>query len=76
MSNNFKSVRLFNNIDTVNGHCEYCQEEAVLVAIVPEYYRCTNCGEDTKQHINGSIRYLQLTDLDKEFIKENGKAKL
>ena len=76
MSNNFKSIRLFNNIDTVNGHCEYCGEEAVLVAIVPEYYRCTNCGEDTKQHINGSIRYLQLTDLDKEFIKENGKAKL
>jgi hypothetical protein len=76
LSNNFKSIRLFNNIDTVNGHCEYCGEEAVLVAIVPEYYRCTNCGEDTKQHINGSIRYLQLTDLDKEFIKENGKAKL
>ena len=76
MSNNFKSIRLFNNIDTVNGHCEYCGEEAVLVAIVPEYYRCTKCGEDTKQHINGSIIYLQLTDLDKEFIKENGKAKL
>ena len=40
----FKSVRLFNNIDTVSGHCEHCGEEAVLVAIVPDYYRCTNCG--------------------------------
>ena len=76
MNSKFKTLRLFNNIDTVNGHCEYCGEETVLVAIVPEYYRCTNCGEDTKQHINGSIRYLQLTDSDKEFIKENGKTEI
>ena len=65
----FKSIRLFNNIDTVNGHCEHCGEEAVLVAIVPEFYRCTNCGEDTKQHINGSIKYLKLDDQDKEWLK-------
>ena len=72
----FKSIRLFNNIDTVSGHCEYCGEEAVLVAIVPEYYRCTNCGEDTKQHINGSIRYLKLSDSDKAFIKDHGKTEI
>jgi len=65
----FKSVRLFNNIDTVNGHCEYCGEECILVAIVPDYYRCTNCGEDTKQYINGSIKYLKLNDNDKEWLK-------
>jgi len=65
----FKSVRLFNNIDTVNGHCDYCGEEAILVAIVPDYYRCTNCGEDTKQYINGSIKYLKLNDNDKEWLK-------
>jgi len=73
---NFKSIRLFNNIDTVNGHCEYCDEESILVAIVPEYYRCTNCGEDTKQHINGSIRYLKLSDSDKTFIKDHGKTEI
>jgi uncharacterized protein (DUF983 family) len=67
--NDFKSIKLFNNIDTVNGVCEHCHEEAVLVAIVPEFYRCTNCGEDTKQHINGSIRYLKLDDRDKEWLK-------
>jgi len=72
----FKSIKFFNNIDTVHGMCEYCQEDSILVAIVPEYYRCTNCGEDTKQHINGSIRYLKLTDSDKTFIKENGKTEL
>ena len=65
----FKAIRLFNNIDTVNGHCEYCGEECILVAIVPDFYRCTNCGEDTKQYINGSIKYLKLNDNDKEWLK-------
>ena len=65
-----KSIKLFNKIDTVHGHCEYCQEEAIMVAIVSEFYRCTNCGEDTKQHINGSIRYLKLDESDKKWLKE------
>jgi len=69
VSNGFKTVRLFNNIDTVNGYCDYCGEEGILVAIVPEYYRCTNCGEDTKQHINGSIRYLKLNEDDRQWLK-------
>ena len=56
-------IKLFDKIDTVQGHCEYCQEESIMVAIVNEFYRCTNCGEDTKQHVNGRIRYMQLTDL-------------
>ena len=64
--------RIFNNIDTVQGHCEECGEDSVLVAIVTEFYRCTNCGHDTKQHINGKIRYLQLSEDEKKFIKENG----
>ena len=68
MSNNFKT---FAKIDTVHGVCEECQEETILVAIVSEYYRCVNCGSDTRQHINGSIRYLKLSESDKEFIKHN-----
>ena len=64
----------FKNIDTVQGYCHYCQEESILVAIVSEFYRCTNCGADTKQHINGCIKYIQLTDEDKEFLRENGKT--
>jgi uncharacterized Zn finger protein len=66
-----KAVDAFRKIDTVHGHCEECGEEAILVAIVSEYYRCTNCGHDTKQHINGSIRYMKLSESDKNFIKEN-----
>lgn len=68
MKNKFET---FQNIDTVHGTCEECEEQTILVAIVSEYYRCTNCGNDTRQHINGSIRYLKLTERDKEFIKQN-----
>jgi len=68
MNNKFKT---FNKIDTVHGVCEECQEDSILVAIVSDFYRCTNCGHDTKQHINGSIRYLKLDESDKKWIKDN-----
>ena len=67
-----KNIKLFNKIDTVHGFCEECEEDAILVAIVSDFYRCTNCGHDTKQHINGRIRYMSLSESDKEFIKNNG----
>ena len=68
-----KLYRVFNKIDTVEGFCEECGEQTILVAIVSEFYRCTNCGHDTKQHINGRIRYLQLYESDKKWIKDNIK---
>ena len=66
----------FSNIDTVVGHCHHCNEESILVAIVSEFYRCTNCGADTRQHVNGSIRYLKLSESDKSFIREHGQKNL
>ena len=68
-----KAIHIFNKIDTVHGFCEECEEETILVAIVTEYYRCTNCGHDTKQHINGSIRYMKLSESDRKFVKEHSK---
>ena len=68
MNDKFKT---FNNIDTVHGICEECQEDVILVAIVSDFYRCTNCGADTRQHVNGNIRYLRLTESDKAYIKQN-----
>jgi len=68
-----KAMELFNKIDTVHGHCEECGEEAILVAIVSEFYRCTNCGHDTKQHINGRIRYMKLSESDRHFIKNHNR---
>ena len=31
-----KAVEMFRKIDTVHGHCENCEEDAILVAIVSE----------------------------------------
>ncbi len=59
-------------IDNVFGICPECKEKAFLVAIIQDYYRCTNCGEDTKQYVNGHIKYLKLNDIDKDYIKKNG----
>ena len=61
----------FSKIDTVHGHCGECEEDSIMVAIVTDYYRCTNCGADTRQHVNGSIRYLKLNESDKKWLKEN-----
>ena len=72
MSKNFK---VFQKIDTVHGYCEECEEDSILVAIVSDFYRCTNCGADTRQHINGSIRYLKLSERDKELIKNHDREK-
>lgn len=69
MTMNFKAVKLFNKIDTVVGHCAYCESESVLVQLVQDFYRCTNCGEDTKQYINGHIKYLKLSNEDQEWLK-------
>ncbi len=70
----FKNFKTFANIDTVHGRCEECEEDSILVSVVSDYYRCTNCGADTKQHVNGSIRYLRISEKDKEFIKEHGQT--
>lgn len=64
-----KTIKLFRKIDTVVGLCEECEEETILVAIVQDFYRCTNCGHDTKQHVNGRIRYMKLSESDRTFIK-------
>ena len=57
------------NINTVQGHCPECEEEAILIAIVTDYFRCTNCGADTRQYVNGSIKYLKLTESDHQWLK-------
>ena len=67
--------KIFQRIDTVTGVCEECNEDTILVAIVSEFYRCTNCGHDTRQHVNGSIRYLKLDERDKEWLKNQHSSK-
>ena len=53
-----------------SGVCPTCEQEGLFVSINPEIFRCTTCGSDCKQYINGSIRYLPAfskpTKIDKD----------
>jgi uncharacterized protein (DUF983 family) len=65
------------NTEVVNGMCPECNQETLLVSVVPEFYRCTLCGEDLKQHVNGKITYIPiiaLTEKEKhELVLRDGK---
>tara|TARA_R110002153_G_scaffold102736_1_gene239622 strand:+ start:94 stop:327 length:234 start_codon:yes stop_codon:yes gene_type:complete len=44
--------------ELVTGHCPECHLDTILVGIQHSYYRCTNCGEDIEQKVNGVIKYM------------------
>ena len=61
------SIRILET-ELVTGHCPECQLDTILVGIQRSFYRCTNCGEDIEQKVNGVIKYLKVdkhTDLGK-----------
>ena len=64
-----KEIKL-GHIDTVAGICPECKEDTILIAIVTDFYRCTNCGYDVRQYVNGSIKYLKLDNEDKKWLKD------
>jgi ribosomal protein S27E len=52
--------------EVVTGQCPTCGQNAVLVSLASDHFRCTTCGSDLKQYINGKISYLPvLTSSDK-----------
>mgnify|MGYP003112092554 CR=1 FL=1 len=57
-------------VRTVHGICPECGEETMLVSVVTDYYRCTMCGEDTKQYINGSINITHGLETNGMFLVE------
>ena len=61
------------NTELVTGHCPECNLDTILVGLQHCYYRCTNCGSDNKQHVNGSISYLKLTEQEKKLIRNQAK---
>ena len=62
---------LIKDIETEVGECPECRENVVFISIVRDYYKCTNCGEEIKQYVNGHIKYLAMTDKDRLWLKEN-----
>jgi len=46
--------------ELVTGHCPACTKNTILVGLQHSFYRCTNCGEDIEQKVNGIIRYMKV----------------
>jgi len=46
------------NTEVVKGLCPECDQDTLLVSLVPDFYRCSLCGNDLKQHVNGKISYM------------------
>ena len=44
--------------EVVNGTCPTCETKSVFVSICSSLYRCTNCGVDLEQKVNGVIQYI------------------
>jgi len=53
----------FLDTEIVSGHCPECHMYTILVGLTRSYYRCTNCGFDVEQKVNGVIKYMKI---DKE----------
>ena len=51
MSKTFKT-------ELVNGVCPECNFDVVLVSLANDHFRCTTCGSDLEQKINGKISYI------------------
>ena len=54
------------NTEVVDGLCPECNKNNVLVSVVPEFFRCSLCGNDLKQHVNGKISYIPIISLDEK----------
>ena len=47
------------NTEIVTGTCPTCDQKTLLVGIANSYYRCSACGVDLEQKVNGVIKYIQ-----------------
>ncbi len=41
------------------AHVQSVVKKLFLVGIANSYYRCSNCGQDLEQKVNGVIKYIQ-----------------
>ena len=53
------------NTELVTGHCPSCELDTILVGIQQSFYRCTNCGDDIEQKVNGCLLYTSPSPRDR-----------
>jgi DNA-directed RNA polymerase subunit RPC12/RpoP len=45
-----------------HGICPYCNLLSPLLFLYKDFYRCSLCGEEVEQYINGVIKYIPITN--------------
>ena len=56
--------------EIVNGRCPHCNFDVILVSLASDHFRCTTCGTDLEQKINGKISYIPaMSSLEKDNIR-------
>ena len=58
----------------VSGVCPNCRHEVMLVSLCRDFFRCTLCGFDLEQKINGKISYIPAV-LSKDSIRFENESK-
>lgn len=56
-----------------HGVCPLCKEFTPLVSIYDNIFKCTNCGNELEQKVNGVIKYLPMTSVHVKRIFQDGK---
>ena len=59
-----KDIHKIFQTEIVSVKCEACDMHTLLVGINHTFFRCTNCGEDLEQKVNGVIKYVVANDLE------------
>ena len=56
--------------EIVKGRCPHCNFDVILVSLASDHFRCTTCGTDLEQKVNGKISYIPaMSSLEKHNIK-------
>ena len=61
--------------EIVNGVCPDCAKESVLIS-VDQFFKCTRCGTELEQKVNGKISYIPTGAKPEELrmvLKNNGE---
>jgi len=57
----------------VHGVCPLCEQFTPLVSIFENIYKCTNCGNELEQKVNGVIKYLPMASVHVKKMFQDGK---
>ena len=68
MSKTFKT-------ELVNGVCPEWSFDVILVSLANDHFRCTTCGSDLEQKINGKITYIPVMSKE-QYNKEKVKLEI